>query len=178
MPKKIVLTGAPSTGKSTVINLLKQSGFMCMEEISREIIIEAQEKGIKNIFESNPILFSKSILEKRIDQYKQADNTNHKFCFFDRGLPDITAYLKNSKTSYDIGFDKAVQNFTYDIAFVFPPWEEIYTKDHQRFETFKQAQKVDLALLKEYKISTPKIIIVPKTTPKKRLDFILKHCND
>lgn len=45
MPKKIALIGGPATGKTTLIDALKAKGFSCMDEISRQIIIEAQKKA-------------------------------------------------------------------------------------------------------------------------------------
>ena len=41
--KHYVITGAPSTGKSSVINELRKMNFVCHEEIAREIIKENQE---------------------------------------------------------------------------------------------------------------------------------------
>ena len=49
MQKKIVLIGGPGTGKSSVLKQLKSSGFCCMEEISRQITIRAQEEGGRTI---------------------------------------------------------------------------------------------------------------------------------
>ena len=40
-----------------------------MEEISREVILEARKKGIEHLFVSSPILFSEILLEKRIQQF-------------------------------------------------------------------------------------------------------------
>ena len=66
MQKKIVLIGGPGTGKSSV---LKQSLNVvvsyCMEEISREITIKAQKEGIDQLFLTEPILFSKLLLQGR-----------------------------------------------------------------------------------------------------------------
>ncbi|MCD8445075.1 AAA family ATPase, partial [Tenacibaculum finnmarkense] len=39
--KKYIITGAPGTGKTTLINLLKNS-FSCMDEVSRKVITEEQ----------------------------------------------------------------------------------------------------------------------------------------
>ncbi len=177
MPQKIVLTGAPGTGKSTILNLLQRKGYFCLEEISREIIKEAERMGSKKLFLSQPILFSKVVLGKRIIQYQQANNSNEKYCFFDRGMPDITAYLNNNRIPYEETFKQATKKYTYHTVFVFPPWEEIYTTDSERFETFEEAQQVHVALVEEYKKTHTNIITVPKGTPQERLDFILKKCH-
>lgn len=177
MPKKIILTGAPSTGKSTILQLLIEKEYTCMEEISREIIREGQKQGIKNIFETEPLAFSELILNKRIEQYKTANALQCEVCFFDRGLPDVTAYLKNTGTNYKSNFDIAVKEHPYDIVFIFPPWKDIYTTDHERLESFENANKIHKALVEEYSKNNSKIITVPKASPKERLNFILKNCN-
>lgn len=178
MPLKIVLTGAPGTGKTTVLDLLLSKDYFCKEEVSREIIKEAEKKGNKRIFLSDPILFSKTILDKRIIQHKESNQSNKDFCFFDRGLPDITAYLNSTRTPFDDFFEEANQKHLYDIVFVFPPWKEIYTKDSERFETYDEALKIHQEIIEEYKKTHQNIIIIPKGTPNERLDFLLKKCHD
>lgn len=176
MPSKIVLTGAPGTGKTTILNELLAKDYFCMEEVSREIIQEAEKNGNKRLFLSEPVLFSMKILEKRIAQYQQA-NKNNVCCFFDRGLPDITAYLNTINTPVDAVFEQANKNHLYDIVFVFPPWKEIYTMDNERFETYNEALKIHDAIVAEYKKTHKNIVIVPTGTPSERLDFILKKCH-
>lgn len=177
MPQKIVLTGAPGTGKSTIINLLNAKGYFCQEEISREIIKEAERMGSKKLFLSQPILFSKVVLGKRIIQYQQATNSLKNSCFFDRGIPDITAYLNNNRIPYEETFKQSTKKYTYDTVFIFPPWEQIYTTDSERFETFEEAKQLHFAILEEYRKTHQNIILVPFGTPKERVDFILKKCH-
>ena len=81
MPLKVVLTGAPGTGKSTTLNLLIQEGFFCLEETSREIIKKAEQEGNKNMFLSEPILFSEAILNKRIEQFNEGTKASTPFVF-------------------------------------------------------------------------------------------------
>ena len=97
MQKKIVLIGGPGTGKSSVLKQLKSSGFYCMEEISRQITIKAQEEGVEQLFLTEPILFSKLLHKGRKEQYLEASRSNNNLIFFDRGLPDIHAYLDYTK---------------------------------------------------------------------------------
>lgn len=174
MSQKIVLTGAPGTGKTTVLNLIQAKGFLCMEEVSREIIKEAEKMGSKKLFLSQPVLFSKIILGKRIIQHQQATKKNDSHCFFDRGMPDITAYLNTIKTPIEETFKQSNHKYTYDTVFVFPPWKQIYTNDNERFETYDEALKIHQEILDEYRKTHHNIIIVPTGTPKERLQFILK----
>ena len=98
MPKKIALIGGPATGKTTLIDALKAKGFSCMDEISRQITIEAQKKGVKQLFLEDPIWFSKHLLEARKNQFLVSQNFNEPLVFFDRGLPDVVAYLDYIKS--------------------------------------------------------------------------------
>lgn len=59
----IVLIGGPSSGKTTLINTLIEKGHICYPEISREVIKEAQQKGIDQLFLENPLLFSELLLK-------------------------------------------------------------------------------------------------------------------
>lgn len=178
MTLKIVLTGAPGTGKTTVLNLLRSKDYFCMEEVSREIIKEAEQKGTKRMFLSEPILFSQKILDKRIDQYLESSKSSEVFCFFDRGLPDVTAYLNSTQTPFDDFFELSNHKHLYDVVFVFPPWKEIYTKDNERFETYDEALKIHKEIIDEYKKTHQNIVVVPKTTPNERLEFVLKYCHE
>ena len=91
--RKIALIGGPSTGKTTLINALKSSGYYCMEEISRQVTIDAQDNGIDQLFLKDPLLFSQQLLLGRQNQFTQANDLKQDLVFFDRGLPDVIAYL-------------------------------------------------------------------------------------
>ena len=54
----MVLIGGPSSGKTTLIEALKTKGYTCYPEVSREVIREAQEQGIEQLFLEKPLLFS------------------------------------------------------------------------------------------------------------------------
>ena len=98
--QKIVLIGGPGTGKTTLINALKIKGYNCMEEISRQVTLKAQEKGIEQLFLEDPLLFSEHLLLGRQKQFLEANALEGGFVFFDRGIPDVVAYLDYLKTSY------------------------------------------------------------------------------
>ena len=70
MPNKIVITGGPGSGKTTLISFLSENGFQCQREISRDVILEAQKEGIDQLFLTDPILFSKKLLEGRLKQFE------------------------------------------------------------------------------------------------------------
>ena len=77
----IVLIGGPSSGKTTLINKLKENGHVCYPEVSREVIKEAQEKGIEQLFLEQPLLFSELLLEGRKKQFQLAKQEGGKIVF-------------------------------------------------------------------------------------------------
>ena len=176
MTQKIVLTGAPGTGKTTIIQLLKQKQYHCLDECSRDVIKQYQQQGITNIFEKDPILFSQEILQQRILQYKSIQLLEQP-TFIDRGIQDINAYLKQSTSQTLQLFEDASKEYLYDMIFIFPPWQDIYTKDEERMEDFENTQDIHNALLEEYRKSHKKIYEVPKDTPENRVEFILNKLN-
>ncbi|WP_194767881.1 AAA family ATPase [Tamlana sp. I1] len=174
--KKILITGGPGTGKSTLINSLIKKGFTCMEEISRQVIIEAQEKGIDQLFLTNPLLFSDMLLNGRLEQFKAAENLKNKPVFFDRGVHDVLAYMDYIGDAYPKEFTEACKKTTYDIVFILKPWKAIYTSDNERYENFNQAEEIHQFLIKTYTSYNYNLIDVPFDTPENRTNFILKTC--
>lgn len=170
-----MLIGGPGTGKSTVLEELKSRSYKCMPEISREVTLEAQKKGIEQLFLTEPLLFSKMLLDGREKQYLQAENSNSEVVFFDRGLPDVYAYMDYTNDKYPDYFLEKSKNYKYDYVFLFKPWKEIYVSDNERYETFEESKTIDLFLQKAYKSLGYTIIEVPFGTVDERVNFILNH---
>jgi len=170
-----VLIGGPGTGKSSVLDELERRGFICMSEISREITLEARKKGIEQLFLKEPVLFSKLLLEGREKQYIDAITHKSDFVFFDRGIPDIHAYMDFTKKDYPDFFKAKSLKFKYDHVFLFKPWKEIFTSDNERYESFEESIIIDTYLQKSYRELNYMIIEVPFDIIEKRTDFILNQ---
>lgn len=174
MQKKIVITGGPGTGKSTVIDELVRREFACMKEISREVTLNARKKGIDQLFLTKPLLFSELLLEGRINQYIDAETENRDLVFFDRGIPDVHAYMNYISIDYPETYINKSNMYRYDYIFLMPPWEEIYISDNERYENFEQALAIHNHLERTYKELNYNIIEVPLGTVSSRTDFILE----
>ena len=175
--KKIVITGGPGTGKSTLVNALIKQGHTCLEEISRQVILDAKKEGIDQLFLTNPLLFSELLLKGRQKQFIDADIFKNETVFFDRGIPDVIAYMDYIGDTYPDNFTKACKNSAYDLVFILKPWETIYTSDNERYESFEQALKIHDYLVNTYQTYNYNLINVPFGTVKERTDFILKTLN-
>jgi len=74
--KKILITGAPGTGKTSIITALEKEGFYCFHEIIRTLTAAAKKATNKERIASNPlafvndpVAFNQALLQGRKDQY-------------------------------------------------------------------------------------------------------------
>tara|TARA_R110002051_G_scaffold3333_1_gene18022 strand:- start:24300 stop:24836 length:537 start_codon:yes stop_codon:yes gene_type:complete len=178
MPKKVLLIGGPSTGKSTLLKELQNLGYPCLEEVSREVIKKAQNQGIEQLFLTEPLLFSELLLRARIVQFEEASQDTSEVVFIDRGIPDTVAYMDFINQAYTVEFTKACHFYIYDAVYVLPPWEAIHTTDEERYEDFAHAQKLQKALIKTYKKYGYKPVEVPIGPVKERAQFLLDHLSN
>ena len=173
MQQKIVLIGGPGTGKTSVLNELISRKYFCMPEVSREVTLKAKEQGIDQLFLTNPLLFSKMLLEGREQQFLDANKSKKEIVFFDRGIPDVHAYMNFFKTEYPSLFIEKSKSYIYNKIYLFSPWEEIYTSDNERYETFQESVLINKFLIDAYKDLGYSIINVPFGSVKDRTDFII-----
>ncbi|MBT8318809.1 MAG: ATP-binding protein [Gramella sp.] len=171
--RKIVITGGPGTGKSSIIHNLEDKGEKCLHEISRQVTLEAQKEGIDQLFLEKPLLFSEKLLQGRLNQYHEAKAFDADHIFIDRGLPDVVAYMDYFDTTYPQVFHDTCSQHRYDLIFILPPWEEIYTSDNERYESFEEALKISSYLYSTYRRYGYHPIEVPKLSVEKRTNFIL-----
>jgi len=179
--KKIVISGGPGSGKTTLVNLLRNRGHECVEEFSRIIIENAQKKGEKNIFKSEPISFSEEIWKGRKEQYEKFDiywgKAKKPYVFFDRGLHDVVAYLECNGVPYDPHkFD--LSNFPYEMALLLPPWKAIYIKDNERKEDFEETEKLYFYIKNTYQKNNIPIIEIPFQNPELRISTLHKYLDN
>lgn len=168
--RKIVFTGAPSSGKTTLIEHVVHPHIRCFGEVSREVIAKEQAKGIRPFLE-NPLAFSEALFEKRLHDYFSF--SNQPIHVFDRGIHDVVAYLYALGEEVPCGMQEDCQNHVYDKVFVFPPWQAIFLQDTERAESFEEAEKLHHALVETYELFGMNCIEVPKDSIQNRWQFIL-----
>lgn len=177
MQQKVVITGGPSTGKTTIVNELKRQGYLCMEEISRQVTRQAQEDGIEQLFLEDPLLFSKLLLKGRVQQYKDADKRAEELIFFDRGIPDVHAYMNYLGVDYPEKYLKKSKKYNYDRILLMPPWEKIFITDTERYESFEQSLAIYNHLKHAYEDLGYDVLEIPIGSVEERIKFILDTIN-
>jgi predicted ATPase len=180
MQQKIVITGGPGTGKTSIIKELEKRNYFCYHEVIRELTLEAKEEGSLKDLSTNPIAkvddsmgFNLKILNGRIKQFNDSFNLKNEIIFFDRGVPDVLGYMDYFKQSYDNTFIKPCEENKYTRIIVLPPWEGIYVSDDERFESYEEAVEIHTALENIYKKFNYEILVVPFGTVEDRTNFII-----
>src|SRR5690606_2555377 len=122
-----------------------------------------------------PLLFSEKLLEGRIQQYLDSTQIDDTIAFFDRGIPDISAYMDYKGKEYPDTFYEANKKYKYDKIFILPIWEEIYLSDNERYENLEEAREIQQHLIRTYTDLGYELIEVPKDTVDNRISFIFNH---
>jgi len=167
-----VVTGGPSSGKTTTVNILKERGYKTTIEHARHYI-DTQKVTGKTVEEirSNQRAFQQGILDMQIEEERSLppDDT----VFLDRAIPDALAYYRFLHIPEDEKLQKAIRGAIYKKVFVLDPLPLV--KDYARIED-EEAQKAIHALLKEaYESLGFPIVSVPVLPPEERVNFILNN---
>ncbi|PYE90124.1 AAA family ATPase [Phyllobacterium leguminum] len=85
-----VLTGGPGSGKNTLIEVLRESGYASSAEAGRGIIQRQMAISGPALPWANPALFAETMLVWEMRSYEIARQEDG-IVFFDRGLPDIAS---------------------------------------------------------------------------------------
>ena len=172
MNRKYIITGAPGTGKTTIINALIKKGYSCAEEISRELIAEQLSIGGDILPWKNQIAFENHIANLRKQQYLNCSEKEN--YFFDRSSIDCIAYLKANKLEITNEISQITKECIFNKqVFITPLWEEIYINDGERIEDIKSALNIENSIIKTYKSLGYNLITVPKLSVKERVSFII-----
>lgn len=170
MNKRYIITGAPGTGKTSLINALKQQGHSCYDEVSRKIIIKQQKIGNDKTPWGDLSGFVNLVYQQTIKELNIPVKQN---TFVDRGLPDSIAYLRARSykvPEYLVRFP--FETYYESTIFLAPPWEEIYANDPQRPQSSQEAFRIHKYLVEVYQSLHFSIKILPKEMIEKRIDFI------
>jgi predicted ATPase len=170
--EKYLITGGPGAGKTSLLQALKAAGYHGSEEASRQVIASAMANGSDCLPWTDLACFAGKVLQRMTSLYTQAA-ANAGITFFDRGIPDIIAYLKAAGLPVDNKYHTAFQQHPYQpLAFILPPWKAIYVNDAERWQTFEEAVHLYTFICETYEALGFTLVTVPEGTVEKRLQFI------
>lgn len=170
--RQIVLTGPPGSGKSTVLDLLKESRTV-VPEAARRVLARERASGGRGTGEQDPALFVSLMLDLACRDYDETKNTDQTV-IFDRSVPDLIGFAAH----YDLDNSATLQACsTRPLTFVFwfPHWPEIYTQDAERRATADEATAVGNHVRNGYESLGYDLIDVPQIAPSARAEFIMSR---
>ncbi len=168
--KLYVISGAPSTGKTSVINELAKE-FKVLPEAARVIAEKNPRFRGKSIREIDKEEFQKAIFELKIKLIESLDKSENDIVFSDRGLGDTIAYYKFYNLEVPKKFLDYINKLKYAGIFVLD-FLDFYEKDSLRQESREEAEEVQKRIIETYEELGYKIIKVPFTSVEERVNFI------
>ena len=170
---RVILTGGPGSGKSTIIDELEKLGYKVIPEPARTLIAHYEKHSPElhpKLSKENRKIFQVAIENKNYEDF----NTNQ-YGFFDRSILDEVGYRNRFKIEITAELDTFCKNNRYDMVFFFPFWKEIYKTDDVRHETPAEAENVSKFIFNAYAKYKYDPLIVPKTSISNRLDYIINN---
>lgn len=166
-----VLTGGPCSGKTTLINEIKDRGYTVMPESARTVIAAglAEGRDVQEIV-SDTLALERGIVQHQLELVSQAPV--HEVVFYDRGIPDNIAYVHRFGLP-DEEFRQATSKVQYRKIFLLDMIE--FSNDTQRYETPEEAAWLHAEIRRTYSELNYEIVDVPVLPISKRADFVLSR---
>ena len=167
-----VITGGPSSGKTTLLDTLSNGGHTTVPEVARTLIDREIQNGftIEEI-RNDEAAFQKKVLELKLELERNLDAKS--LVFFDRGIPDTEAYLLLHNFEITPTLTEAMQKCNYKKVFLLDP--VIFETDYARTETEEQRIKLQKLLEESYSKLGFEVVKVPVMPVAERAKFILEN---
>jgi predicted ATPase len=166
-----IVTGAPCSGKTSLIRYLEHEGYQVVHEVARAFINEqlAQKKTLAQI-KSDMFTFEKEILNRKLHAEKRLSKNS--LVFLDRGIPDSIAYFEFAGLDTSEAIAKS-RIHRYKTVFLLNRIQ--FVKDSVRTENDETAMRLEAFIEKSYRLFNYYIVRVPLMPVRKRVRWILQH---
>ncbi len=168
-----IITGAPCSGKTTVIKDIEQRGIRVIHEAARAYIDRQLGKGLRlDQIKADLLQFERHILHAKIRIEDALTKTEP--VFFDRGVPDSIAYyiLEGLDPAEPLKLSRRIR---YRRIFFFERFD--FLKDGVRSEDEMVAARLNDLLLEAYGKLGYDVVMVPVMPVADRTDLVLANIN-
>ncbi len=166
-----IITGAPCSGKTSVIKEIEQRGTTVVHEVARAFIDRQLGQGLRlDQIKADMLQFERHILHAKIrieDSLAEIEPV-----FFDRGVPDSIAYfeLEGLDPAEPLNYSRRKR---YRRIFFFERFD--FLNDEVRSEDEMIAGRLNDLLLAAYEKIGYDIVRVPVMPVKDRTDLVLEN---
>jgi predicted ATPase len=167
-----VITGGPSSGKTTTVRMLQERGYTTTIEHARHYIDLKRTAGqTTSETRAKQTEFQRGVLDMQLEQ--EASLNPEDIVFLDRALPDSLAYYRFLGLKPDSRLLQAMQEVSYRKIFILDllPLDP----DYARTEDIPAQRRIHDFLTEVYSSLPVPIQTVPVLPPKQRTEFILER---
>jgi len=166
-----VITGAPCSGKTSVISRLEQLGYKVIHETARAHINDELNKGrTLDEIKADMFIFESSIFYRKIKI--EATLPEKAILFLDRAIPDSIAYFRFAGIDPKEPEEKSA-DIRYRKIFLFDRLQ--IKQDEVRNENEEDSILIERLIEETYKTLGYEIMRVPVLPLERRVDFILEN---
>ena len=168
---RIVITGGGGSGKSSLIEHFISQKICAIREAAREQIRVSLEQKSSALPWEDVVAFSKNVQAQMLLDYSKYPESN--FCFYDRCLLDVLAYLRmDDKDAYPGLMEDIEKHKYFPVVFILPPWKEIFRNDTERMEDFEETVRAYEVIRETYSLQGYQVVEIPKGSIEQRAQFI------
>lgn len=172
MDNLFFISGGPCTGKTSVINEIREMGYNTFPEAARELSRTDERFKGKNIKDIDLRLFQNEIFNLQKKWTESLIGRKGNF-FFDRGFGDSLAYFRMAGLNLPEDFFYYAGKFRNSPVFILEPLE-FYKKDSLRRETHAEQKMIHEKIISSYEELNHPITFVPVMNRDKRAEFIIQ----
>lgn len=172
--KKVVITGGPNSGKSSLISLLAERGLAVLTETARLVI---EQKGIYPWDDQQ--LFGETVHREQVRREKELSG---ELIFLDRSLVDPVAYAEVAGAPLPASIYRDIERAGYHRDVFYCEMLPTYCTDRQRKDSPVQAAAVHDRLRTVYARFGFNVVEVPvfsgeeERSKQLRMEFVLARC--
>lgn len=177
-PKRIIITGGPGAGKTTILLGMEKRGYDIVSEAANDVIKFELARNNQEPWDKED--FQRKVLELQRIREKKSLKSETPLVFYDRSPIDTLTYhyLKwpHHDCQYLLDALKQLQEnqFYFPTVFLVETFGECTTNDI-RHESTQEALMIEGKIAECYSKQGYRVVRVPPGKPEKRIEFILNE---